>query len=75
MAEPVRPTIFLRCEVCGNAVIAEREEYDHPRAVVRVTNECCICNAANGGFEESWYYDADGNELDVSGHLRATYAG
>lgn len=55
--------INMRCDVCGNAVRVPREDYDPPRAVERVTNECDICNAASGGFEESWYFGADGNEI------------
>lgn len=56
-------TIPMRCEVCGNALLAERQDYDPPEAVELVTNECNICNAASGGFEESWYFDACGNEI------------
>jgi len=57
-------TINMRCAECGNAVRVEREEeYDPPNAVERVTNECDICNAASGGFEECWYFDREGNEI------------
>jgi hypothetical protein len=28
-----------------------------------VTNECDICNAASGGFEECWYFDASGAQI------------
>jgi hypothetical protein len=54
----------MRCDVCGNAVRVVREDYDPPNAVERATNECDICNAASGGFEESSYFDADGNEVE-----------
>lgn len=55
--------IAMRCDFCGNAVRVERADYDPPAAVVRVTNECNICNNAEGGFEECWYFDAAGNEI------------
>ena len=58
-----RSTIFLRCEVCGNALIVARQPCDPPRAIVCVTNECDVCNAASGGYGACWYYDAAGNEV------------
>lgn len=63
MTDKGEPMIAMRCDVCGNAVRVPREDYDPPGAVVRVTNECNICEAANGGFEEAWYYDSDGKEI------------
>lgn len=62
-------TIFLRCSVCGNAIIAERQGFDPEAAVECLTNECDVCNAASGGFGECWYYDSAGNE--VSGDCRS----
>ncbi len=55
--------INMRCDVCGNAVRAKRCFYDPQRAVERVTSECDICHAAAGGFEQCWYFDAEGNEI------------
>jgi hypothetical protein len=64
--EAVSRTHFnIRCAECGNAIRGERHPYDPTKAVERVTNECPICNAASGGFEECWYFDADGNELNA----------
>ncbi len=60
---PAPKMINMRCDVCGNAVRAKRCFYDPALAVERVTNECDICNAASGGFEECWYFDAAGNEI------------
>ena len=54
--------INLRC-LCGNVMRADRESYDPPSAVEMVTNECDICNAASGGFGESFYFDTNGNEI------------
>lgn len=61
--ERSEPMINMRCEVCGNAVRVPRAPYDPKRAVERVTSECDICHAAEGGFEQCWYFDRNGNEL------------
>jgi hypothetical protein len=55
--------VFLRCSACGNAKIAERVSTDPPDTYVVVTNECDICNAATGGFEDVLYYDRQGNQV------------
>ena len=55
--------VFLRCSACGNAKIAERVSTDPPGTYIVVTNECDICNAASGGFEDVHYYDRQGNEV------------
>jgi hypothetical protein len=58
-------TILLRCSHCGHHIALPREsDPDLPRAVTEiVTNECDKCEAANGGFGEERWYDADGNEV------------
>lgn len=55
--------IILRCEACGNAKIVLRDEIDPPEAVVMVTNECDLCDAANGGFGVETWFDRVGNEV------------
>ena len=57
------PTIRLQCDACGNSADVPRQNYDPPNAVLCKTNECNRCNAAIGGFGESWYFDAAGNEI------------
>ena len=59
----MRRRIALRCAACGNAMLADRFDTDPPDAVELVTNECTICEAANGGWGESHYYDRDGREV------------
>jgi hypothetical protein len=57
------PNIELRCEACGNSTTVPRLSHDHPEATVCVMNQCDKCNAAEGGFEETTYYDASGTEI------------
>lgn len=63
----MRRRIALRCAACGNAMLVFRVDHEHftdpPDAVELVTNECTICEAANGGWGESHYYDRDGHEV------------
>ena len=59
----MRRRIALRCAACGNAMLVFRFDTDPPDAVELVTNECTICEAANGGWGESHYYDRAGREV------------
>lgn len=58
--------INLRCMVCGNAKRVDRDDDIDPRTAVEcVTNECDICNAADGGFGEQFYYDRHRREVHI----------
>ena len=60
----MRQRIALRCETCGNAKLVFRVDGDDPPdAVELVTNECTVCEAANGGWGESHYLDRSGREV------------
>ena len=55
-----RGRVHLLCLHCGNAKVMPRLA-EEPRDAVRVeTNECDICEAANGGFGEIHYRDRAG---------------
>jgi len=58
--------INMRCTVCGNAVRVDRDaDVDPPSAVECATNECNICEAASGGFEEQWHFDRQGRQVHI----------
>lgn len=57
------PRVILRCASCGNAMRVDRQPSDPAGTSVIVTNECDICEAANGGFGEEFYYESDGNSV------------
>lgn len=56
--------IKLRCDRCGNEVMAPRAEYDPCDAVVLHTAFCIKCERS-GEFETSYYLDENGKELPL----------
>jgi hypothetical protein len=59
MSKPIK----LVCSACGNRMdYARKIDPTLPKNVVKiVANECCECNAANGGYGSEEWYDAAGN--------------
>lgn len=57
--------ILLRCAACGRTKTVARQSEDPVRAIVCETNECDQCQAAQGGFGSTTYYDKDANELGM----------
>lgn len=55
--------VLLRCSACKRELEVERLEEDHPTCAIVLVNGCDECEANDGGFEEVWYLDADGNDL------------
>jgi hypothetical protein len=57
--------ITLRCSHCGNTQRYERSADPDlpPNVVLIVTNECDKCEAADGGFGDEQWFDADGKEV------------
>ena len=56
-------TIQMRCSECARSMQVERASYDPPEAATMSLNGCDLCEANQGGWEETHYYRSDGTEV------------
>ena len=59
--------ITLKCTKCKRKISAERDDTDPPNAV-RMETECDRCDRG-GGWPETFYYDAENNQIDCDGNI------
>lgn len=65
--QPLKPGhIHMRCAKCYKTRSnVARSQFDFENAAVLVMSYCDRCDKG-GGFEEAWYYDLSGKELQCT---------